>query len=129
MYNFTTEIYICINYRAVSVLTSAIRQQSFLQHRPKCKLFNTDNLKVYILQIITSRKNKTLQLHIQGCPIFLFHIYSVKTSRKWICTKSLPCVLKHRVVRGYLMTYRKRKISALIPLQRRLRLGVAHSRY
>jgi len=37
MYNFTTEIFICINYRAVSVLTSAIhRQQSFLQSRPRC---------------------------------------------------------------------------------------------
>jgi len=46
MYNFTT-VYICINYSAISLLTSAIhRQQSFLRSRPKCKIFNIDNLKV-----------------------------------------------------------------------------------
>jgi len=35
-----TAVFIGINYRAVGVLTSA----SLFQSRPKCKIFNTDNL-------------------------------------------------------------------------------------
>jgi len=46
IHNFTT-VRTFINYRAVAVLTSAIhRQQYFSQSRPKCKIFNTNNLKV-----------------------------------------------------------------------------------
>jgi len=70
IHNCTT-VHICIIYRAVAVLTSAIHsQQSFLQRRPACNIFNTDNLIVYILQIITPRKHKTLRRYIQGCQIY-----------------------------------------------------------
>jgi len=55
LFNFDTQreaqkfptVIIGINYRTVAVLTSEIRRhQSFLQSRPKCKIFNTDNLEV-----------------------------------------------------------------------------------
>jgi len=45
VHNFTT-VHICNNYRGVGVFTSAIHsQQSFLQRRRTCNIFNTDNLK------------------------------------------------------------------------------------
>jgi len=79
VHNFTA-VYILLNTERLVLLTSAThRQHSFIQSRPKCKVYNSNNLKVIILQIITSRKHKTLQLHIQGHPIIPFHNCRVKS--------------------------------------------------
>ena len=66
--NFTT-VHICIKYRAVGLLTLAVLKKKRLLKR---KIYNTDYVRALILQITKSRKHKTLQLHIQGCPIIPF---------------------------------------------------------